>query len=214
MMTTEEFWSQLGTYNAATWPVQIAWIAVAIVVTYLVFARRTAWANTAMKVLLSFAFAWNGVVFFLVFSDGPVYDFFYAPLFIVVAILFAVDIFEKRIEFKLPDRRWRRYATLFWILLWLLYPLVGVALGRSFPRVCTPMNPCPSTVFAIALVVAAIPKVDKKAYIILLPWALLGLPKCLGMYQCYEDCILFAAGVYGLVMLIANWRAIGQKSAA
>jgi hypothetical protein len=76
------------------------------------------------------------------------------------------------------------------------------------------MNPCPSTVLAIALAVAAIPKVDKKAYIMLLPWALMGLPKCLGAYQCYEDCILFAAGVYGLVMLIANWRAIGQKSAA
>jgi hypothetical protein len=214
MMTTEEFWNQLGAYNAATWPVQIAWLVVAIMLTYLVFARRTAWANMAMKVLLSFTFAWNGVIFFFVFSDGPVYDFFFGPLFIVVAILFAVDIFVNRMKFKLPDRGWRRYATLFWVLLWLFYPPVGVALGRNFPRVCTPMNPCPSTVFAIALAVAALPEVDKKAYIMLLPWALMGLPKCLGVYECYEDCILFGAGVYGLVMLIANWRAIGQKSAA
>jgi hypothetical protein len=167
----------------------------------------------SMKVLLSFAFAWNGVVFFLVYADGPVYDFFFAPLFIIISILFAVDIFAKQIEFRLPEGWWRRYATLFWILLWLFYPLVGMALGRGFPRVCTPMNSCPSTVFAISLVVAAIPKVDKKVYIMLLPWALMGLPKCLGMYQCYEDCILFIAGVYGLAMLIANWRAIGQKFA-
>jgi len=45
----------------------------------------------------------------LMFSDGPVYNFFFAPLFIVVAILFAGDIFAKRTEFKLPDRSWRRY---------------------------------------------------------------------------------------------------------
>jgi hypothetical protein len=214
MMNTEEFWNQLGTYNATTWPIQIVWLAVAIILTYLVFTRRNARVNMSMKILLSFAFAWNGVVFFLVFTDGPVYDFFFAPLFIIIAILFAVDIFAKHIEFRLPEGWWRRYATLFWVLMWLIYPFVGMALGRGFPRVCTPMNACPSTVFAISLIVAAIPKVDKKVYIMLLPWALMGLPKCLGIYQCYEDCILFVAGVYGLVMLIANWRAINQKFAS
>jgi hypothetical protein len=213
MMTTEEFWSQLGTYNTATWPVQVAWTAAVIVMICMIFTRRTAWASMAMKILLSFAFAWNGAVYFLVFSDGPVYDFFFAPLFFAVAILFIVDIFVKRTEFTLPDRRWIRYTTLFWILLWLVYPLIGLALGRGFPKVCTPMNPCPSTVLAIGLTAAAIPRVDRKSYISLLPWALMGLPKCLGVYQCYEDCILFAAGVYGLVMLIVGWRAIGRESA-
>jgi len=212
-MTTEQFWSLLGSFNTATWLVQVVWLAVTVFVTYLVFAKRTAGANRTMKVLLSFAFAWNGVVFFLMFCDGPVYDFFFAPLFFIVAILFAQDIFAKRIEFRLPDKKGMKVVTFFWILLWLFYPLVGMALGRDFPQLCTPMNPCPLTVFAIALAAAAIPKVDKKVFIMLLPWALMGLPKCLGIFQCYEDCILFAAGVYGLVMLIAHWRAIGQKSA-
>jgi hypothetical protein len=213
MMTIEEFWSQLGTYNTATWPVQVAWTAAVIVMICMIFTRRIAWASMAMKVLLSFAFAWNGAVYFLVFSDGPVYDFFFAPLFFAVAILFIVDIFVKRTEFTLPDRRWKRYATLFWILLWLVYPLIGLALGRGFPKVCTPMNPCPSTVLAIGLTAASIPRVDRKSYISLLPWALMGLPKCLGVYQCYEDCILFAAGVYGLLILIVGWRAIGRETA-
>lgn len=214
MLTTEEFWIQLGAYNTTTLPVQIAWLCVAIIVTYLLFIKPTTRTNMVMKGLLSFTFAWNGIIYFLVFSDGPVYNFFFAPLFIIISILFAIDIFAKRIEFKLPDRKWRRYATLLLILMWLIYPLVGATLERDFPKLCTPMNPCPSTVFAIALTVAAIPKVDKKVYIMLLPWALMGLPKCLGVYQCYEDCILFAAGVFGLVMLVTNWRVIGQESDA
>jgi hypothetical protein len=67
-----------------------------------------------------------------------------------------------------------------------------------------PLFPCPLTVFAIALVAAASPKADKKVFIALLPWALMGLPKCFGALDCYEDCILFATGVYGLVVLIKD----------
>ena len=29
-----------------------------------------------------------------------------------------------------------------------------------------------------------------------------------GALDCYEDCILFAAGVYGLVLLVKNWKII------
>jgi hypothetical protein len=71
------------------------------------------------------------------------------------------------------------------------------------------MAPCPLTVFAIALAAAAIPHVDKKVYVFLLPWAIMGLPKCLGALNCYEDCILFATGVYGLILLFKNRKSIG-----
>ena len=68
--------------------------------------------------------------------------------------------------------------------------------------------------FAITLVAAAAPQVDKKVFVALLPWALMALPKCFGALDCYEDCILFAAGVYGLVVLIRNWKARPADKAA
>ena len=64
--------------------------------------------------------------------------------------------------------------------------------------------PYPLTVFAIALVVAVAPNVDRKVFIALLPWAMLALPKCFGALDCYEDSVLFGAGIYGLVVLIRN----------
>ena len=97
------------------------------------------------------------------------------------------------------------------ILLTFLYPFIGMALGHSYPKTCMPMAPCPLSVFAIALVTAAIPKVDKKVFVFLLPWALLGLPKCLGVLECYEDCILFGAGLYGFIMLVKNWKMIWKN---
>jgi hypothetical protein len=99
-------------------------------------------------------------------------------------------------------------AALFWISAWLLYPLSGMIFGRVFPRVCTPMDPCPLTAVSIALLAAAVPKVSRALFILLLPWWLLALPKALGMYQCYEDGILFLSGIYGVIVLAANWRTI------
>jgi hypothetical protein len=130
------------------------------------------------------------------------------PLFFVISILFAVDIFTRRTEFRLPDGRWHKALTFFWLALVALYPLIGwVFLGHIYPNMLLPMFPCPLTVFAIALIAAAAPKADKRVFVALLPWALLGLPKCLGALDCYEDCVLFVAGVYGLIVLIRSWKA-------
>lgn len=210
MPTTEAFWSQMGAYNEATLPVQIIMMIAAAILTYSVFAKTSARANALMKLFLFFAFAWTGIVFFLIYARSRASAFFSA-LFIAVAILFAIDIFKKKTEFRLPAARWLRYMTFFWIFLVCLYPIIGMALGHHYPETCMPMAPCPLTVFAIALATAAIPRVDKKVYIVLLPWAIMGLPKCLGALGCYEDCILFAAGVYGLVLLVKNWKTIGAN---
>jgi len=190
---------------------QIIMVVVAVLLTCLVFVKPGARANNSMKAFLAFAFAWDGIVFFLIFASTPMSTFIGAPLFIIVAILFAVDIFTKKTDFALPEAKWQKYLTIVWVLLAFLYPVIGAALGHYYPKTCTPMMPCPVTVFAIALVVAATPKVDKKVYVLLLPWALMGLPKCLGALDCYEDCVLFMSGIYGLIMLVKNWKVIGES---
>ena len=207
-MDTATFWSQVATYNKTTWPVQALTIITAAYLTYRVFAKPGAKTDVWMKAFLAFAFAWNGIVFFLVFLRNPISMFTGVPLFIIVCVLFVVDIFAKKTHFKLPEGRWMRGLTIVWVLLVALYPLLGWPLGHTWPKVLLPLFPCPLTVFAITLVAAAVPNTDKKTFIALLPWALMGLPKCFGALDCYEDCVLFAGGVYGLIVLIKNWRSV------
>jgi hypothetical protein len=207
MPNAEMFWTQIGAYNEATFPLQIILVIGALALTYLVFTRPGTRTDVVVKAFLAFAFAWNGVVYFLFFARTPFSIFTGVPLFLIVAVLFAVDMFTKRTQFRLPDAPWRKALTIFWILLAFLYPLIGWALGHPYPTTCTPMMPCPLTVFALALVAAAAPNADRKAFVFLLPWAFLGLPKCLGALDCQEDCILFAAGVHALIVLIKYWRA-------
>jgi hypothetical protein len=160
-----------------------------------------------VKAFLAFAFAWNGIVFFLVFVKNPISTFTGAPLFILVSLLFIRDIPGGKTQFRPPGARWKKALTVFWIALAFLYPVICLPIGHQYPGILLPMFPCPLTVFAIALVATAAPSVNRKVFVLLLPWALLGLPKCFGALDCYEDCILFAAGVYGLVELIRNWKA-------
>jgi hypothetical protein len=213
-MNAEAFWTQVAAYNEATIPFQVILVIAAVILTYLVYAKPSPKTDTWMKAFFALAFAWNGVVFLLIFVKNPISTFFGAPLFIILAILFALDIFTKRTAFRFPDTRWRIVLTSLWVLLVFLYPLLGLPLGHTYPRMLTPVMPCPLTVFAIAWVAAAEPKVDRKLFILLLPWALAGLPKCLGALDCYEDCILFAAGVYGLILLIKDWKAISSLQRA
>lgn len=189
-------------YNDVTWPLQILLFAVAVYLTCQVFAMPGAKTDILMKVFLSLAFAWNGVAFFLVFLRNPISMLVGAPLFIVVAILFAADVRAKRTHFRLPAERWRKVLTVLWIAVTLLYALLGWPLGHRYPRTILPLFPCPLTVFALALIAAGAPMADKRVFALLIAWSLMGLPKCLGALDCHEDCLLFAAGVYGLVMLI------------
>ncbi len=206
MVSTEEFWTRVGAYNAAMWPIMAAMTVVAAFLTFRVFLRPGARTDAWLKVFLSFAFAWNGIVFFLVYVKNPISTFTGVPLFIIVSILFALDILARKTHFRPPEVTWKKGLTISWIILVFLYPLIGWPLGHVYPKTLLPMLPCPLTVFAIALVAAAAPNADKKIFILLLPWALMALPKCFGALDCYEDCILFASGVYGLVELIRNWK--------
>jgi len=206
MVSTEEFWTRVGAYNAAMWPIMAAMTVVAAFLTFRVFLRPGARTDAWLKAFLSFAFAWNGIVFFLVYVKNPISTFTGVPLFIIVSILFALDILARKTHFRPPEVTWKKGLTISWIILVFLYPLIGWPLGHVYPKTLLPMLPCPLTVFAIALVAAAAPNADKKIFILLLPWALMALPKCFGALDCYEDCILFASGVYGLVELIRNWK--------
>jgi hypothetical protein len=208
MLSTEEFWTQIGVYNKATWPITIVTTAVAAFLTFRVFWRPGARSDRSMKAFLGFAFAWNGIVFFLVYVKNPLSMFTGAPLFIILSLLFVVDIWTKKTHFQPPEATWKKGLTALWILLVFLHPAIGWSLGHLYPKTLLPMFPCPLTTFAIALVAAAAPNVDKKVFILLLPWALMALPKCFGALDCYEDCILFASGVYGLVELVRNWRTL------
>jgi len=141
MMSTEVFWTRVGVYNETMWPIAIAMTVAAAFLTYRVFSRPGARTDAWMKAFLSFAFAWNGLVFFLVFMKNPISMFTGAPLFIIVSLLFAVDIRTKKTHFHSPERTWKKGLTISWIVLVFLHPVIGWPLGHVTRKRCCPCFP-------------------------------------------------------------------------
>ncbi len=101
-----------------------------------VFLRPGAKTDLWLKAFLSFIFAWNGVVFFLVFLKNPISMFAGAPLFIVVSLLFAVDIWTQKTHFRPPQATWKKGHR---FLDWPGTPVPGARLALG---TCVPAGRC------------------------------------------------------------------------
>jgi hypothetical protein len=208
MLSAEEWWGILEEYGARVWPAQAIFFVAAVLLVHLVFLKPGKIANTLVRLYMALSFAWVGIVFFLTLGKGLKGSYFFGSLFIIVAILFAVDIFRDRMRLHLPTVTWQRYVTLLLMLIVLCYPVFSVVFGHRFPRIITPGTfPCPTTALALVFLTTALPRVDKIIYVILLFWAipfppLIQIPK----YGVYEDAIMFVVGLYSLIMLVKNWR--------
>lgn len=198
-------------YGAKVWPAQAIFFVVAVALVLFLFVKPGKASNILMKLYLVFSFGWIGIVFFTIFGRGLAGDYgnyFFGSLFTVVAILFAVDLLRHRMQFFLPEANWQRWLTIILTVIVFCYPLFSLAFGHHFPRIIMPGTlPCPTTALALVLLTTALPGVDKIIYFILLSWAIpfppfIQIPK----YGVYEDGIMLGVGIYGLIMLVTNWR--------
>jgi hypothetical protein len=208
MLSAQQWWEIIGAYGAAVWPAQaIFFVVAAALVLFLIFKPGKV-ITTLMKLYLALACGWNGIVFFMILGKDLVGNYFFGLLFIIVAILFAVDLFRGRIQFRYPEPNWQKYITLALVLIVFCYPLFSLVCGHYFPRIIILGTfPCPTAALALLLLTTALPRVDKIMYVILLFWAIpfppfIQIPR----YGVYEDSIMFIVGIYCLIMLMRHWK--------
>jgi len=209
MIPREEFWSIIEAYGAQIRPVQFIFYIAAILFVVWLFLKPGTIQNLFVKLFLSIAFAWNGIVFYIILgkdmAGGGYGNYFFGSMFIVVSVLFTVDLFRQNMQFSLPTVEWQKYVTLVLMLLVFCYPLFGIAFGHGVTRLIMPGTfPCPTTALGLLLLTTALPRVDKIIYILLLFCAIPFTPFVqIAKYGVYEDSILFTTGIYSLVLL---WR--------
>jgi hypothetical protein len=214
LISPEAVWDLVESYNKAIFPFQIVTLTAAVILICFLFTRPGPKLDKLMKAYLTFTYAWIGVMFAIVFTlQQQLLCFIPLGIFlIIIAIFLAIDIFAKKIEFKLPDSGWTKCFSIFWIICaFVLYPLIGWIVHQQSPmNMLLGVLPCPTTILSLALLAGAIPETDRKAFILLLGFALIsGI--CALMLHIYIDFLLIVAGIYGLVMLIKGWQSIHQR---
>lgn len=212
MVPRDEFWRVMEAYSTGIRPAQIIFYIAAILIVGWLFLRPGRVQVLLAKLYLSIAFAWLGIVFdFTLARDiaGDSYgNYIVGSVFIIISVLFAIDLFRHKMSFSLPTAGWRRHTTLVLTLLVLCYPLFGIAFGHRFTSLIMPGTfPCPTVALGLLLLTMALPRADKVIYILLLICAIPFTPLYITRYGVYEDTILLATGIYSLVLLLRYWKA-------
>ena len=166
------FWNTIAAYNAATWPVQLLLVAVAAVLTLLLYLRPTRAVRVAMKVFMAALNFWIAV--YIILSIALRANIKYGCLWAVVSY----------VSCRLGGRT--RFARAHGttppvcsgaVLYAAPYPLFSLALGRTFPMMTSPVMPCSSLVFTVALMLAFSERANIVLATLLCHWALIGFSK-------------------------------------
>lgn len=212
MITVEEWIQIMENYGAKIWPAQMIFYVIAVLLTVWLFIKPGRIQNILMKIYLSVSFAWIGIVFYFILAKdmatGTYMNYVIGFFIIIISVLFAADIFRNKMHFSLSNTRWLRYTTIVLTILVFSYHWIGMAFGHQFPNlIIIGTVPCPTVTFSLILFTSSLPRVNKIIYILLLILAVPFTPFYqIIKYGVYEDIILFAVGVYGMVLLIKNWK--------
>lgn len=200
-MDAQVFWNVIGNYNEQTRFIQIGLFLLVISALVLSYLQKVNWAA---KFVLGIVNIWIGIVFFAGYGTEPIQKYFALPLFLFCGILFLYESRHNRDDvMKKPNA-----VQALLLLLYLLYPLVSVLLGNSFPQMVTYIMPCP--VISLSIAVYACYKRKNNVLLALLSiWGLTGIKSVI--FNAYEDIILLICGLYGVVLLVNELRLFQRK---
>jgi hypothetical protein len=195
-MDTQLFWDVIGNYNHSTWVYQCAILALITASAVLAFLKQ---ASRLLNAVLGIGNVFIGAVFFLVFGTEPIQRYFAAPLFLAIGFLF---LYEAR---KRENNRLYMTGGMRWVLLSLcvLYPLISVLLGHSFPQMVVYIMPCPMVSLSIVLY-SCYQQKNKLLLLLMTVWGLTGVKAF--FVNALEDVILLTCGLFCLWLLIKEMR--------
>ncbi len=206
MKTSNSFWDVVANYNEATWEFQIFLLVLGAILVVITLFRPNKLNMAVLKGYLAFGFGWLAVAFFWLRDPSPVGRFFGGPLFAAIAVLLVYDLWAQRIRFHFPGSVKGRVGMLIGMAVFLTYPLVSLVFGHNFPRIVTPMMPCPFTVLGLVLLTASLPESNSKVLALLLVWAAVGIPKMFGLFDVREDTLLVLVGLSAAWIWLKNYH--------
>lgn len=192
-MDAQAFWNVIREYNQQTWGIQIFLLIFMLSAIMSSYMRKVKWAA---KLSLGIANLFIGIAFFAWHGTEPIQRFFALPIYLLCGVSFLYESWRSKED---TLQRPNLIQTIL-LLLYVLYPVVSMLLGSSFPQMVTYIMPCPVISLSIA-VYAGYKRKNKFLLALLTIWGLTGIKSVI--FNAYEDMILLVCGLYGII-LFAN----------
>jgi hypothetical protein len=173
--TTEEFMRVFERYNVSVWPAQLGLYALALVA-LLSFYWNVLPTRKIVFAILSLLWAWTGLVYHVgYFSSINPLAYFFGAMFCVQSLIF---FYFGVIRDKVPLIRRLDLQTVIGLFLvfyaLIIYPAIGFAMGRIYPKAPTFGTPCPTTIFTFGILLFSAKRVPFFFLLIPLLWSLVG----------------------------------------
>jgi len=203
--TTTEFLAVFAAYNTAIWPLQLAFVVLAVAAVLAVFAGRRDRTRSILMLLAGW-WLWMGVVYHGYFfrKINPA-ALAFAALFVLQAGLLAVAAVRRtpgrfRFSFDPPGV----VGSLIIAYALAGYPMLSHTLGHHYPFSPTFGLPCPTTLFTIGMLLVLRPL---RASLLIIPllWAAIGFTAALKL-GIYQDAGLLVAGLAALAIIFIARR--------
>jgi hypothetical protein len=193
-------------YNDAVSPAQEILVCLAIVALVSVSRARRGGSKVASAVLAAL-WIWTGVVYHYVFFRpiNPAATLFAIAFVLQGALIAWLGVVRTSLRFE-ARVGWPRViggATMLYALVG--YPLIGIALGHTYPAAPTFGVPCPTTIFTLGMLVWAIPPRSRAVVVIPTLWSVVALFVAIrfGMWEDFG--LVVAAGVALVATLRRPW---------
>ena len=175
----------------------------ALALVAVVLAARSTPSGKWVAAVLALFWAWMGLVYHIGFFttiNKAAYGF--GALFAVQSVLFLyTGVFRPDLSFRF-ERNLRGIAgAVLMVYALVAYPLLGHALGHSYPHAPTFGLPCPTTIFTFGLLLWAADKLPWWLLIIPALWALIGTMAALKLGIIEDLGLPVAAFISGVLLL-------------
>ena len=211
----DAFFALFEHYNRAIWPAQIVAYVLALAALGLI-ARPVAGGGRIVAAILALAWAWNGVVYHVLFfaTINFMAEIFGAFFVLQALLMLWTGVVRGALTFRFRGDGASWIGAALVVFAMVVYPLIGWLLGHGGPR--APMfgvAPCPMTIFTMGMLLLVEGRTP--LYLVAIPvlWSLVGGTAAwfLGVT---EDLALPVAGLGGLALILGKNRALVARPAA
>lgn len=198
----EEFLEIFERYNLSIWPIQVILNLLAILVIILIFINKKN-SNKVINSILAIFWFWMGAVYHLLFFSAiNKAAYLFGILFIIQGLIFiwfgVLKPGNLNYKFRLDYIGFS--GILFILYALLIYPVLAVYFGHTYPQMPTFGLPCPTVIFTFGVLLFS----EKRLpwYLLTIPflWSLVGFSAAVNL-GIKEDFGLVIAGVLGSLIL-------------
>lgn len=205
--TLEQFLNVFAAYNTAIWPTQILAYAIGAIAVVALFRKGRA-SDRVVSAVLGLMWLGTGVFYHGVFfSSVNKAAFAFGALFVIEgAALLYTGVVRGGLRFAMSFGLRAVIGAGFILYASLIYPLIGVATGHSWPKL--PMfgvAPCPVTIFTFGLLLMTTDRFSYWLLVIPFIWSIVGGSAAI-LLDVRQDWLLLVSGFIAVPIVVVGNR--------